>query len=523
MILTMLSILMFMPLEQGTTIIHIKTLMTIPYIQSQMIIIETILNAKHRVTDANSPYQSPQNDDIELNNSCILPSELTCNLYNIPKTKPSEEWMRQDRLTTYTAQDEIERHRYPNIPEHEFLNIHDSTHCHQDAEMRSAPQQEHAQVHSTLVPDSLLQIQTSNIADQIIRSLASFLQMQALKPMQVCPQNDFTPSIFNQNSTIEQQPISLRFGRSLPPGGPRLIKMITDEEIDGLRKLKTKEDRRKRTENPDPEHKKCVRKAGSKAHHERNFSEINELNSMKQRLEESIKIKESSRVKGVDLYNEIQKKAVLKMNWTINTLNDLRYNIPSQFDSTLEEWTNRSINKMNYFISNNTRLFIHNYLLSDERDTNSQIELESEKGLINDLEDIEEGLKQLKMEKKKIEEQVYKLEVDKLYSRKHRKNKALERIRLRNENKRLKSKDDKIGKDLIEIEECCRSLSIDADNVFRDGIYCICRWAEQYRLINRPLPQDTISNFILAESTNFFSEFQSNSHDKLQDLQISCQ
>ena len=30
--------------------------------------------------------------------------------------------------------------------------------------------------------------------------------------------------------------------------------MITDEEIDGLRKLKTKEDRRKRTENPNPEH-----------------------------------------------------------------------------------------------------------------------------------------------------------------------------------------------------------------------------------------------------------------------------
>ena len=29
--------------------------------------------------------------------------------------------------------------------------------------------------------------------------------------------------------------------------------MITDEEIDGLRKLKAKEDRRKRTKNPNPE------------------------------------------------------------------------------------------------------------------------------------------------------------------------------------------------------------------------------------------------------------------------------
>ena len=76
------------------------------------------------------------------------------------------------------------------------------------------------------------------------------------------------------------------------------------------------------------------------------------------------------------------------MTWTIDTLNDLRYNISLQLDSldsTLEECTNRSIDKINYFISNNTRLFIHNYLLSDERDINNQIKLESEEKLLNDL------------------------------------------------------------------------------------------------------------------------------------------
>ncbi|PAV82855.1 hypothetical protein WR25_23472 isoform A [Diploscapter pachys] len=247
--------------------------------------IETILNPMLRVTDANFSYQPLQNDGIELNNSCRqLPPDLICYAHDISKTNP-EHFMGVGGHETDPIQDgikrihdEIERHRYPDLPGPEVLSSLNST---------MAPQREHAQVHSALAPGSLLQIQASNTADQIIRSLvSSFVQMQALKPMQVCPPNDLTPSISNQNSTTEQQPASPKYGRSLPPGGPRLIKVITDEEIDGLRKLKAKEDRRKRTENPDLNHKKDIRKANSRAHHERNLEEKTGLNSMKQRLEE---------------------------------------------------------------------------------------------------------------------------------------------------------------------------------------------------------------------------------------------
>ena len=72
------------------------------------------------------------------------------------------------------------------------------------------------------------------------------------------------------------------------------------------------------------------------------------------------------------------------MAWIIRTLN----NISSPFDSfnlTLKEYTNRSIDKTICFINNNAKLFDNDYLLSDERDTNSQIDLESEEDLLNDL------------------------------------------------------------------------------------------------------------------------------------------
>ncbi|PAV85266.1 hypothetical protein WR25_26197 [Diploscapter pachys] len=304
-------------------------------------------------TDANVPRQPPQNGGIELNNSCMqlpLPEDWACYAYGI---YPSERLTNTSGCGINPLCDQPEQLRYSNLPEYEAPNSHSTM----------APQREHAQVHSALAPGSLLQAQTSNAFGQTIQSLvSSFVQTQATEPMQVYLPNGPPPSISNQSPTTEQQPTSSRYGQPPTTGGPRLIKVITDEEIDGLRKLKPKEDRRKRTENPDPEHKKEIRKAGSKAHHERNLEEKTELNSMKQRLEELIKIKKSSRVKGINLYNEMQEKK-----------------------------------------------------------------------------DIEESLKQLKMDKKKIEEQMYKLEVDKLYSRKHRKNKALERIRLRNENKRLKS------------------------------------------------------------------------------------
>ncbi|PAV82427.1 hypothetical protein WR25_23377 isoform B [Diploscapter pachys] len=176
---------------------------------------------------------------------------------------------------------EIERLRYSNLPGHnEVLNTHDSTDYDRDTEMQNVPQQGDVQV----------------------------VAHGELASMQVCLPNDLSPSISNQNPTTEQQSNSPKYGRPLTPGGPRLITVITDEEIDGLRKLKTKEDRRKRTENPDPEHKKEVRKAGSKAHRERNLEEKTGLNSMKQQLEELIKTKESSRVKGINLYNEMQEK-----------------------------------------------------------------------------------------------------------------------------------------------------------------------------------------------------------------------
>ncbi|PAV82857.1 hypothetical protein WR25_19471 [Diploscapter pachys] len=240
--------------------------------------IEIILNPMLRVTDANFSYQSPQNDAIELNNSCMqlpLPEDWACYAHGI---YPSERLMNADGCRMNPLCDEPEQHRYPDLPGPEVLSSLNST---------MAPQQEHAQVHSALAPGSLLQAQTSNAFGQKIQSLvSSFVQMQALKPMQVCPPNDLTPSISNQNSTTEQQPASPKYGRHLRPGGPRLIKVITDEEIDGLRKLKAKEDRRKRTENPDLEHKKDIRKAFSMAHHERNLEEKTVLNSMKQRLEE---------------------------------------------------------------------------------------------------------------------------------------------------------------------------------------------------------------------------------------------
>src|SRR5690606_28956777 len=140
---------------------------------------------------------------------------------------------------TKSLRDEIERHRYPNLPGPEVLNTHDSTNCDQDAEMRNGENRPHFTrmkslalqqklgqtiAHSALASDNLLQIQASNIADQIIRSLvSSFVQIQALEPMQICLSNDLSPSISDQNLATEQQPASPKYGRSLPPGGCKLI------------------------------------------------------------------------------------------------------------------------------------------------------------------------------------------------------------------------------------------------------------------------------------------------------------
>ncbi|PAV72430.1 hypothetical protein WR25_19384 [Diploscapter pachys] len=219
------------------------------------------------------------------------------------------------RNETKSLRDEIERLQCLDLPEYEaLLNTHNyyhnsmmtiqniiaSTNYDQDAEMQNAPQQERAQAvaHSALAPGSLPQTQTSNAFNQTIQlSAPSFAQMQATEPMQMIPHSRTMPnprttpysetddfhSWMSEKITNFQTERKKKFRQ---PGGPRLIKVIADEEIDGLRKLKAKEDRRKRTENPDLVHKKEVRKAGSKAHHERNFNERSELNSMKQRLEE---------------------------------------------------------------------------------------------------------------------------------------------------------------------------------------------------------------------------------------------
>ena len=104
----------------------------------------------------------------------------------------------------------------------------------QDAEMRNGknrpyftrienlvPQQEDAQViaHSTLVPGSLPQIQAASAFDQTIQSsTSSFVQIPAPKPIQICLPNSPSPSVFNQNSTTEQQPTSSRYGLHPRPG-----------------------------------------------------------------------------------------------------------------------------------------------------------------------------------------------------------------------------------------------------------------------------------------------------------------
>ena len=74
------------------------------------------------------------------------------------------------------------------------------------------------------------------------------------------------------------------------------------------------------------------------------------------------------------------------MTWIINTLNSIssQFQLDS-FDSKLEEWTKWIIARTNSSIHNNTKLFVNDYLLSDERDINNQIDLESEEDLLNDL------------------------------------------------------------------------------------------------------------------------------------------
>ena len=72
------------------------------------------------------------------------------------------------------------------------------------------------------------------------------------------------------------------------------------------------------------------------------------------------------------------------MDWIINTLNNISPQLDS-LDSTLEERTKWIIDRTKSSINNNAKLSIDNYLLSDERDINNQIDLESEEDLTNDL------------------------------------------------------------------------------------------------------------------------------------------